>query len=82
MGFSSPFSGVTTSGTIDRMSMHGTKGKKRPLTWKPAKSLPGSFQRRNCGCFAVWMDIHRDELLADWELVKAGEVPFRVRPLE
>ncbi|OQW92862.1 MAG: hypothetical protein BWK79_13910, partial [Beggiatoa sp. IS2] len=26
--------------------------------------------------------IHRDELLADWELAVAGEEPFRIPPLQ
>ena len=25
----------------------------------------------------VWMDIHKDELMADWEVSKAGDEPFR-----
>jgi hypothetical protein len=30
----------------------------------------------------VWVDIHRDELMADWELVVAGDEPFRIAPLQ
>jgi hypothetical protein len=30
----------------------------------------------------VWIDIHRDELLADWELAVVGDEPFRIVPLQ
>jgi len=30
----------------------------------------------------VWIDIHRDELTADWELAVAGDEPFRIAPLQ
>ncbi len=30
----------------------------------------------------VWMDLHREELLADWELAKEGIEPFRIDPLK
>jgi hypothetical protein len=30
----------------------------------------------------VWMDIHHEELLADWELAVNGEEPFKIDPLK
>jgi hypothetical protein len=30
---------------------------------------------------AAWTELHRDELLADWDLVKNGEEPFKIEPL-
>ena len=44
--------------------------------------LAGDFPEAKLRMLRVWMDIHRDELLADWELAKAGDTPFRIRPLE
>jgi hypothetical protein len=29
----------------------------------------------------VWVDLHKEELLADWEHAKEGEQPFRIEPL-
>jgi hypothetical protein len=29
----------------------------------------------------AWIDIHKDELMADWELAVSGEEPFRIPPL-
>lgn len=30
----------------------------------------------------VWVDLHQEELLADFELAAKGEEPFRIAPLE
>jgi len=29
----------------------------------------------------AWIEIHRDELMADWELAVKGEHPFKIEPL-
>jgi hypothetical protein len=29
----------------------------------------------------AWMEIHRDELLADWQLAVTGQQPFKIEPL-
>lgn len=29
----------------------------------------------------AWIELHRDELLADWDLAVRGEEPFRIEPL-
>jgi hypothetical protein len=29
----------------------------------------------------AWIEIHREALLADWELAKNGETPFPIDPL-
>ena len=29
----------------------------------------------------AWMEIHRDELMADWELAAKGELPYKIDPL-
>ena len=30
----------------------------------------------------AWIEIRREELLADWELAVKGEEPFRIAPLQ
>ena len=30
----------------------------------------------------AWAEIHKDELLADWELAQNGELPFPIEPLK
>lgn len=36
------------------------------------------------GCWSAegWVDLHREELLADWQLAKEGIEPFRIDPLK
>ncbi|MEW6744686.1 MAG: DUF4160 domain-containing protein, partial [Planctomycetota bacterium] len=29
----------------------------------------------------AWIEIHRDELLADWQLAVNGQHPFKIDPL-
>ncbi|MCO6455900.1 MAG: DUF4160 domain-containing protein [Pirellulaceae bacterium] len=29
----------------------------------------------------AWVEIHQEELMADWELAVAGQQPFRIEPL-
>jgi shikimate kinase len=29
----------------------------------------------------AWVEIHRDELVADWELAVSGEQPYKIDPL-
>ena len=44
--------------------------------------LAGDFPPRQLRMVQVWIDIHRDELMADWELAVAGDEPFRIAPLQ
>jgi hypothetical protein len=30
----------------------------------------------------AWIEIHRDELMADWELASKGENPYKIDPLK
>lgn len=44
--------------------------------------LAGELPFRQLRMVQVWVDLHRDELLADWELAKEGVEPFRIDPLK
>ena len=44
--------------------------------------LPEIAPERPLRMVQVWVDLHRDELLADWELAKEGVEPFRIDPLK
>lgn len=44
--------------------------------------LAGDLPVRQLRMVQVWVDLHRDELLADWELAKEGVEPFRIDPLK
>ncbi|MDP1982087.1 MAG: DUF4160 domain-containing protein [Sulfuritalea sp.] len=44
--------------------------------------LEGELPARQLRMVQVWMDIHRDELLADWELAVNGDSPYKIAPLQ
>ena len=44
--------------------------------------LAGELPPRQLRMVQVWMDLHQEELLADWELAKEGQEPYRIDPLK
>jgi hypothetical protein len=44
--------------------------------------LAGELPTRQLRMVEVWVDLHREELLADWILAKEGTEPFRIDPLK
>ena len=57
------------------------QGKKAAVGIADGRILAGEFPARQLRMVQVWMDIHREELMADWELAMAGDEPFRIDPL-
>ena len=43
----------------------------------PVISIPANKMR----LALAWLEIHRDELMADWELAVSGQQPYRIEPL-
>lgn len=43
--------------------------------------LAGAIPLAKSRLVQAWIEIHRDALLADWELAVNGEVPFAIEPL-
>jgi hypothetical protein len=43
--------------------------------------LEGSLARGKIRLVQAWVEIHRDELLADWQLAASGQHPFKIEPL-
>ncbi len=44
--------------------------------------LDGSVPPRQLKLVQAWIEIHREDLMLDWQLAVAGEVPFRIAPLQ
>lgn len=42
----------------------------------------GNLPRRQIKLIEAWAELHRDELLADWELAQNGEPPYKIDPLK
>ncbi|MBU0878006.1 MAG: DUF4160 domain-containing protein [Candidatus Omnitrophica bacterium] len=43
--------------------------------------LEGSIPNSKMKLLQAWIELHRDELVADWDLVVAGEQPYKIEPL-
>jgi hypothetical protein len=43
--------------------------------------LAGELPRKQLRLVQAWIELHRDELMADWELAAAGEQPYKINPL-
>jgi len=44
--------------------------------------LDGNLPPRQLKLLQAWIEIHREELLANWELAVVGEELFRIAPLQ
>ncbi|MBI5102869.1 MAG: DUF4160 domain-containing protein [Nitrospirae bacterium] len=43
--------------------------------------LTGKLPRKQLRLVQAWIELHHDELVADWELAIAGEEPYKIAPL-
>lgn len=44
--------------------------------------LDGTIPGKKMKLVHAWVELHRDELLADWVLALSGEQPFKIDPLK
>lgn len=44
--------------------------------------LEGSLPNNKLKLVIAWMEIHQDELIADWELAISGNTVFQIEPLK
>jgi Domain of unknown function (DUF4160) len=44
--------------------------------------LAGSLPRKQLKLVQAWIELHKDELMADWKLAIKGVVPMKIRPLD
>ncbi len=58
------------------------QGHKASVAIEDGSVLAGEIPLRQLRMVQVWVDLHKDELLADWELAVAGDEPFRIAPLQ
>jgi hypothetical protein len=43
--------------------------------------LSGELPRKQLRLVQAWIELHRDELIADWEIAVSGEKPYKITPL-
>jgi hypothetical protein len=42
----------------------------------------GNLPAKQLRLVLAWMEIHKEELIADWKLCQNGEKPFKIKPLK
>ena len=57
-------------------------GEKAAVAIEDGRILAGDFPAKQLRMVHAWIEIHKDELFADWELASGGEEPFRIAPLQ
>jgi hypothetical protein len=57
-------------------------GEKASISIVDGNILAGSIPAPQLKMVQAWIEIHKDELYADWELAVSGEEPFRIAPLQ
>ena len=58
------------------------QGEKAAIAIENGDILAGIFPLKQLRMVLAWIEIHKDELMADWELAVVGEEPFRITPLQ
>ena len=43
--------------------------------------LEGTIPNSKMKLLQAWIELHRDELVADWNLAVSGEQPYKIEPL-
>ena len=43
--------------------------------------LSGQLPKRQMRLVQAWIELRRDELVADWDLAANGEIPYKIDPL-
>ena len=43
--------------------------------------MEGSIPKSKMKLLLAWVELHQDELMADWELAVSGQQPFKIDPL-
>ena len=43
--------------------------------------LEGDLPSRQMKLVQAWIELHQDDLMADWHLASTGQTPFKIEPL-
>jgi hypothetical protein len=85
----SMFFGIIVSIYFEDTSRHNKphvharyQGRSASIAIDDGAVLAGEIPLRQLRFVQTWIDIHREELMADWELAVAGDEPFRIAPLQ
>lgn len=43
--------------------------------------LEGNLPKPKMKLLQAWIELHKDELIADWEIAVSGQQPYKIEPL-
>lgn len=43
--------------------------------------LEGDMPKSKMKLLSAWIELHKDELMANWELAVSGQLPYKIEPL-
>lgn len=49
---------------------------------KDAEIMEGNLPPKQIKLVLAWVELRKEDLLADWELAMNGELPFKIEPLK
>lgn len=85
----SMFYGMLVSIFFEEGERHHTKhihvrysGQKASIAIEDGPVLAGNIPPKQLKLVQAWIEIHQDELFADWDLASNCELPFPVAPLQ
>ena len=58
------------------------QGEEAVVSIEDGAILDGTLPPKQFKMVQAWIEIHKEELLVDWELAVSGEDPFRIAPLQ
>ena len=53
-----------------------------PVFADACEVVEGDLPRRQERPAIAWVELHQEELMANWDLIMNGEQPFRIQPLQ
>jgi len=51
------------------------------ITIREGEIIVGHLPKKQLRLVQAWIELHRDELLANWEIAISGETPYKINPL-
>ena len=58
------------------------QGEEAVISIPDGEVLEGAIQRNKMKLVQAWIEIHQDDLIADWELALNGQEIFKIEPLK
>ena len=58
------------------------QGEEASVAIEDGNILEGAFPAKQLKMVHAWIEIHKEDLMVDWELAVNGDEPFRISPLQ